>query len=130
MRIRLMNPMRRTGIVLFIVVATGMLLVVDGMVVVPEAWTTPLSVVSVFVTFVDGIGVGDGVVVDGVTVVGMLVVTLLFNVPLNNRLAKVAPDSAEGATLWSHYLKVWTGWNHPRTIGCLGALGSFILGMP
>jgi uncharacterized membrane protein len=57
-------------------------------------------------------------------------ITTLFNVPLNNRLAKVAPDSAEGATLWSHYLKVWTAWNHLRTVGCIGATGSFILGMP
>jgi len=62
--------------------------------------------------------------------VGAIGVTMQFNVPLNNRLAEVAPDSPEGATLWSHYLKVWTAWNHPRTIGCLGACGSFILGMP
>jgi uncharacterized membrane protein len=55
---------------------------------------------------------------------------MLFNVPLNNRLAKVAPDSAGGATVWAHYLKVWTAWNHVRTIGCIGATGSFILGMP
>jgi uncharacterized membrane protein len=57
-------------------------------------------------------------------------ITMLFNVPLNNRLAKVAPDSAGGATVWAHYLKVWTAWNHVRTIGCIGATGSFILGMP
>lgn len=61
---------------------------------------------------------------------GSIAVTMLFNVPLNNRLAAVAPDSAEGATLWSHYVKVWTAWNHARTIGCIGATGSFILGMP
>jgi uncharacterized membrane protein len=52
------------------------------------------------------------------------------NVPLNNRLAKLTPDSAEGATLWSHYLKAWTQWNHARTVACIGATGSFILGMP
>jgi uncharacterized membrane protein len=62
--------------------------------------------------------------------VGSIVVTMLFNVPLNNRLAKVAPDSAEGAAFWQQYLSVWTAWNHARTIGCLGATGSFILGMP
>jgi uncharacterized membrane protein len=62
--------------------------------------------------------------------IGSIGITMLFNVPLNNRLAKVAPESAEGATLWSHYLKVWTAWNHARTVGCIGATGSFILGMP
>jgi uncharacterized membrane protein len=62
--------------------------------------------------------------------IGAIGITLLFNVPLNNRLAKVAPDSPEGATLWTHYLKVWTAWNHLRTIGCIGATGSVILGMP
>jgi uncharacterized membrane protein len=62
--------------------------------------------------------------------IGSIGITMLFNVPLNNRLAKVAADSAEGAALWSNYLRVWTAWNHLRTIGCIGATGSFILGMP
>jgi uncharacterized membrane protein len=61
---------------------------------------------------------------------GSIGVTMLFNVPLNNRLAKVAPESADSAALWQHYLTSWTAWNHARTIGCLGATGSFILGMP
>jgi len=62
--------------------------------------------------------------------VGSIGITMLFNVPLNNRLAKVAPESSEGAALWTQYLSVWTAWNHARTVGCLGATGSFILGMP
>jgi len=33
---------------------------------------------------------------------------MAFNVPLNDRLAAAAPDSAEAATLWRHYLVVWT----------------------
>lgn len=62
--------------------------------------------------------------------IGSIAVTILFNVPLNNRLAAVAPDSMEGATLWSRYLRVWTAWNHVRTVACVGATGSCILGMP
>jgi uncharacterized membrane protein len=61
---------------------------------------------------------------------GSIAITMVFNVPLNNRLAKAAPDSAEGAKLWAHYLKVWTRWNHVRTVGCTAASVSFILGMP
>ena len=57
-------------------------------------------------------------------------VTMVCNVPLNNRLAKLPPESAEGATFWTQYLSVWTRWNHVRTLGCLGATASFILGMP
>jgi uncharacterized membrane protein len=62
--------------------------------------------------------------------VGSIGITMRCNVPLNNQLMKVAADSAEGATFWSHYLKVWTQWNHVRTVGCIGATASFILGMP
>jgi len=62
--------------------------------------------------------------------IGSIGITMQFNVPLNNRLAKVAPDSAEGAAVWSDYLKAWMPWNHARTVGCIGATGSFILGMP
>ena len=52
---------------------------------------------------------------------GTFLVTMLFNVPLNDALAAVAPDSAEGASLWSRYLTDWTNWNHVRTIAGLAA---------
>jgi uncharacterized membrane protein len=54
-------------------------------------------------------------------------VTLLFNVPLNNRLAAVKPESAEGKVIWTHYLSVWTAWNHVRTAAPLAAMACFIL---
>ena len=50
---------------------------------------------------------------------GTFLVTMLFNVPLNNGLAAVSPDSAAGATLWTRYLSIWTAWNHVRTIAAL-----------
>ena len=62
--------------------------------------------------------------------VGSIGITMQRNVPLNNRLMKAEPESIEGAAFWSHYLKVWTAWNHARTIGCIAATASFILGMP
>ncbi len=61
---------------------------------------------------------------------GSIGITMRWNVPLNNRLATVTPESAEGATVWAHYLEVWTRWNHLRTVACIAATGSFILGMP
>jgi uncharacterized membrane protein len=56
---------------------------------------------------------------------GTVLVTIAFNVPLNDALAKVEPDSAEGANLWAKYLNVWTFWNHVRTIAALAAAASF-----
>ena len=49
-------------------------------------------------------------------VAGMFVVTMVFNVPLNNALAVVQPASGEAATLWARYLTDWTWWNHVRTV--------------
>ena len=36
--------------------------------------------------------------------VGTILVTIVFNVPLNNRLASVTPGSSEGAAVWTRYL--------------------------
>ena len=44
---------------------------------------------------------------------GCFGVTMVFNVPLNDRLAAVGP--AQAADLWSLYLRDWTLWNHVRT---------------
>ncbi|HLP66994.1 MAG TPA: anthrone oxygenase family protein [Rhizobium sp.] len=57
-------------------------------------------------------------------VVGMFGVTMVFNVPLNNRLAKT--DSGEVDAVWRHYLDVWTRWNHVRTLTSTAASALFI----
>jgi uncharacterized membrane protein len=61
--------------------------------------------------------------------VGTMLVTMLANVPLNNALAIVKPDSIEGATLWAKYLTDWTFWNHIRTLAALAASAMFIVGL-
>lgn len=53
--------------------------------------------------------------------VGSLLVTMICNVPLNNRLAAVGAETTEAAKIWTEYLRVWTAWNHLRTILCLAA---------
>ncbi|WP_414573517.1 DUF1772 domain-containing protein [Nostoc sp. CCY 9925] len=53
--------------------------------------------------------------------IGTIVVTIAFNVPLNDALAIAKPDSTEGANLWAKYLTNWTFWNHVRTIAAFGA---------
>lgn len=62
-------------------------------------------------------------------VAGSFLVTMTFNVPLNNALAAVAPASPEGAALWTRYLTDWTFWNHVRTAAPLLAMALFIVGL-
>ncbi|PXX38699.1 DUF1772 domain-containing protein [Undibacterium pigrum] len=52
---------------------------------------------------------------------GTLGVTIAFNVPRNEALAAVVPDSTEAARLWAGYLTEWTRWNHVRTIAALAS---------
>ncbi|AHK44995.1 MULTISPECIES: anthrone oxygenase family protein [Ensifer] len=61
-------------------------------------------------------------------VAGVLIVTIIFNVPMNDALA--AATSGQAATeIWQqHYLTDWVWWNHVRTISSIGALALFILG--
>jgi uncharacterized membrane protein len=59
-------------------------------------------------------------------VLGMFGVTLVFNVPLNNALEAVDPASAEAAPVWTRYLRVWTAWNHVRTVASTAAAALFI----
>ncbi|GAB4517300.1 MAG: DUF1772 domain-containing protein [Amphiplicatus sp.] len=59
-------------------------------------------------------------------VLGMFVVTVVFNVPLNNALAAADPAGAEAAPVWARYLKDWTMWNHVRTLASTGAAALFI----
>jgi uncharacterized membrane protein len=59
--------------------------------------------------------------------IGAIVVTIAANVPLNNALVAADPESADGAGVWARYLRVWTGWNHVRTIASLAAGGLLTL---
>ena len=59
--------------------------------------------------------------------VASILVTLVFNVPLNDRLAAVAAGTPEAAALWRNYLVRWTQWNHVRALGCTMASGALIV---
>ncbi|WP_245564527.1 anthrone oxygenase family protein [Nocardia testacea] len=54
------------------------------------------------------------------------VITMVFNVPLNNHLDTVNPDGlsvADAAREWQAYFSTWTAWNHARTVtGFVGAV--------
>jgi uncharacterized membrane protein len=74
-------------------------------------------------------GTGWLLVGAGLYLLGGIAVTMAFNVPLNNALERVAPDSAEGAKLWQVYLVEWTRWNHLRTAACIAAAACFMLAL-
>jgi uncharacterized membrane protein len=58
---------------------------------------------------------------------GTIGVTILFNVPLNDKLARTGLSDATLAETWSNYLPAWMWWNHVRTIAALLAAISFAL---
>jgi uncharacterized membrane protein len=62
-------------------------------------------------------------------VVGTFLVTIVFNVPLNETLATVNPESADAVSLWHDYLSRWTAWNHVRTISALAATASLTIAL-
>lgn len=60
---------------------------------------------------------------------GVMVVTVIFNVPMNESLDAMEPESVEAANLWAKYLVDWTAWNHVRTVTALLGTASFILAL-
>jgi uncharacterized membrane protein len=62
-------------------------------------------------------------------VAGTFLVTVLFNVPLNNSLATVHPADPDAARQWARYLSRWTAWNHVRTAAALAAVASFAMAL-
>jgi uncharacterized membrane protein len=58
---------------------------------------------------------------------GTFGVTMVGNVPLNNRLAKVLAEDAEAESVWRDYVRRWTVWNHVRTAAGVGAMVMFVM---
>jgi uncharacterized membrane protein len=64
-----------------------------------------------------------------VYVIGMFVITMVFNVPLNDALAAVDPAAPEASAVWRRYLGEWTQWNHVRTLASGLASALFIVAL-
>ena len=62
-------------------------------------------------------------------VIGVIGVTAVFNIPRNNTLAGMNPDSAEAALYWLQYLSSWTAWNHVRTAAAIAGTAAFVLAL-
>jgi uncharacterized membrane protein len=76
---------------------------------------------------------GNGYLLAG-AVFGVIavIVTVAFNVPLNNRLDAVNPaalTAADAVRDWQAYLGPWTAWNHVRSVSGLVAAALFLIGL-
>ena len=59
--------------------------------------------------------------------IGTFIVSLIFNIPMNEKLAKMDYSADETATYWKHYVKRWTFWNSVRTWSSAIAAICFLL---
>jgi uncharacterized membrane protein len=76
---------------------------------------------------------GSGYLLAGaVLTIVAAVVTVAFNVPLNNQLAGLNPDGlspVEAAAQWQAYRGPWTAWNHVRTVAPLAGSVLLVIGL-
>ncbi|SRR5258708_4213491 len=55
--------------------------------------------------------------------------TAIFNIPLNNALARVDAASVDGAVFWGRFLADWTAWNHVRALSSALALTAYVFAL-
>jgi uncharacterized membrane protein len=78
------------------------LLSVGGLVAAVLAWSDPASLLLLAAGLL--------------YLVGSFLVTVGFNVPRNQRLAVMNPESPEAHAYWPIYVREWLWWNHVRTV--------------
>lgn len=76
---------------------------------------------------------GSGWLLAG-AILGVLgaIITIAFNVPLNNHLDTVDPVGlavADAAREWQAYFCTWTAWNHARTLNAIVASVLMLVGL-
>jgi len=59
--------------------------------------------------------------------IGVFLVTVVFNVPMNQRLDAMGHASVETASYWATYATSWTLWNHVRTFASAGSAVCFLI---
>ena len=89
----------------------------------------PATLAMAYVAFTQFDGAAQRLIILGAIAYILLVfvVTIVGNVPMNERLAKLPANSAEAARYWEIYGQNWTRWNHIRTFGSIVTAGSFLI---
>ena len=60
---------------------------------------------------------------------GCFLVTVVFNVPMNNALAALPVAAPDRVDRWTTYLANWTTWNRVRTVASLAASALLTVGL-
>ncbi|MFE1248144.1 DUF1772 domain-containing protein [Streptomyces sp. NPDC058735] len=60
---------------------------------------------------------------------GSFGITTAANVPRNDALAGLEPDTPVAAAYWPEYVRGWTRWNHVRTVTSAGAALAYLLAL-
>lgn len=83
---------------------------------------TGASLIFIANGFLNG-GVASGLLIAAAFtyLIAVMGVTMVGNIPLNNELAVIDPDSPAALQLWDRYLNHWVNWNHIRTLGAAAA---------
>jgi len=79
--------------------------------------TALLSAVCLIVAFFPWAGSGSALLLTAgiLYLVGSFLVTILRNVPMNERLGHLDAGSSQADEYWPAYVRGWTRWNHVRT---------------
>jgi uncharacterized membrane protein len=91
---------------------------------------TAVACVALGVHVVTTRGARDNVlllVAVGLYLIGTVGLTVAYNVPLNDKLARVDPGAADAARQWHDYTTAWTAANHVRTLTALAAAVLLVL---
>ncbi|MDC7742884.1 MULTISPECIES: DUF1772 domain-containing protein [Rhizobium] len=90
--------------------------------------TAILCVVIAVLAMIDWRGGASLLMVAGAAlyVLASFLSTIIFNVPMNDALEKVAGSGPDTMAFWATYLRDWTWWNHVRTIASLLASLAFV----
>ncbi|MCW7943155.1 membrane protein [Streptomyces hygroscopicus] len=65
----------------------------------------------------------------GLYLAGAFGVTAVANVPRNDTLLRLDPESPEAGAYWRTYVSEWTIWNHVRAVTAAGASVSYVLAL-
>jgi uncharacterized membrane protein len=101
---------------------------------------TPVFMTALFGTAVECLGMiawaaissserPAALVLAGLYIVGTIGVTIVCNVPLNDRLATLHPQGADAAGRWDEYVTKWTAWNHLRAAASLAAAAALTIAL-
>ncbi len=89
----------------------------------------PFSIAYAWLVATQGVGLGRfyGFAACAVYVITVFLTTIAANVPMNQNLDAMRPGESSTREYWLHYLRVWTRWNHLRTIGSVASSALFLL---